>query len=50
MAQRASGGPLAGYSGGSEERIDEATVASQIRAREAAIAREAKAEHVKVLG
>ena len=46
MAQRAAGNPLAGYSDGSEERIDETSVASQIRAREAAIAREADAENV----
>ena len=41
-----AGNPLAGYGDGSEEKIDEASAASQIRAREAAIAREADAGSV----
>ena len=46
MAQRSAGNPLVGYSDGSEERLDETSVASQIRAREAAIAREADSENM----
>ena len=46
MAQRAAGNPLAGYSDGIEGGIDVTCAASQIRAREAAIAREADAEGV----
>jgi len=46
MAQRSAGDPLVGHNHGSEERLDETSVASQIRAREAAIAREADSENV----
>ena len=44
MAQRRMGTSPEGFTHGSEDRLDELTVASQIRAREAEIAREYAAE------
>ena len=44
MAQRRMGTSPKGFTHGSEDRLDELTVASQIRAREAEIAREYAAE------